>query len=81
MSLSLRLEASVTVNPNIKDWDPTTMMETGYLTVKDFNGNDVNAEPSQDEKGNWIFFVNVPDATPMFMVFTGQRNSCKGSCC
>lgn len=27
----------LTVNPNIKDWDPATMMETGYLTVKDFN--------------------------------------------
>ena len=45
------------------------MMETGYLTVKDFNGNDVNAEASQDEKENWIFFVQVPEATPMFMVF------------
>lgn len=61
--------SSLTVNPNIKDWDPTTMMETGYLTVKDFNGNDVNAEASQDEKENWIFFVQVPAATPMFMVF------------
>ena len=61
--------SSLTVNPNIKDWDPTTMMETGYLTVKDFNGNDVYAEPSQDEKENWIFSVNVPAATPMFMVF------------
>ena len=61
--------SSLTVNPNIKDWDPTTMMETGYLTVKDFNGNDVNAEASQDEKENWIFFVQVPEATPIFMVF------------
>lgn len=61
--------SSLTVNPNIKDWNPTTMMETGYLTVKDFNGNDVNAEASQDEKENWIFFVQVPEATPMFMVF------------
>lgn len=61
--------SSLTVNPNIKDWDPTTMMETGYLTVMDSNGNDVNAEPSQDEKENWIFFVQVPEVTPMFMVF------------
>ena len=61
--------SSLTVNPNIKDWNPTTMMETGYLTVMDSNGNDVNAEPSQDEKENWIFFVQVPEATPMFMVF------------
>ena len=29
--------SSLTVNPNIKDWDPNTMMETGYLTVKDNN--------------------------------------------
>ena len=61
--------SSLTVNPNIKDWNPTTMMETGYLTVMDSNGNDVNAEASQDEKENWIFFVQVPEATPMFMVF------------
>ena len=59
----------LTVNPNIKDWDPdpTTMME--YLTVKDFNGNDVNAEAAMDDKENWIFSVTVPEATPMFMVF------------
>ena len=61
--------SSLTVNPNIKDWDPTTMMETGYLTVMDSNGKDVYAEPSQDEKANWIFFVQVPETTPMFMVF------------
>lgn len=61
--------SSLTVNPNIKDWNPTTMMETGYLTVMDSNGNDVDAEASQDEKENWIFFVQVPEATPMFMVF------------
>lgn len=59
----------LTVNPNIKDWDPSTMMETGYLTVKDFNGNDVNAEAAQVDKENWIFSVTVPEATPMFMVF------------
>ena len=61
--------SSLTVNPNIKDWDPTTMMETGYLTVMDSNGNDVNAEPSMDANNNWVFFVNVPAATPIFMVF------------
>ena len=61
--------SSLTVNPNIKDWDPTTMMETGYLTVKDVEGQDVYAEPSMDENNNWVFFVNVPAATPMFMVF------------
>lgn len=61
--------SSLTVNPNIKDWDPTTMMETGYLTVKDSNENDVNAEPNMDANNNWIFFVNVPAATPMYMVF------------
>ena len=61
--------SSLTVNPNIKDWNPTTMMETGYLTVMDSNGNDVYAEPSMDENNNWVFFVNVPATTPMFMVF------------
>ena len=61
--------SSITVNPNIKDWDPLQMMETGYLTVKDVNNNDVYAEPSQDENGNWIFFVNVPDSAPIFMIF------------
>ena len=59
----------LTVNPNIKDWDPSTMMETGYLTVKDFNGNDVNAEAAQVDKENWVFSVTVPEVTPMFMVF------------
>lgn len=61
--------SSLTVNPNIKDWDPTTMMETGYLTVMDSNGNDVYAEPSMDTNDNWVFFVKVPAATPIFMVF------------
>lgn len=61
--------SSLTVNPNIKDWDPYTMMETGYLTVKDNNEDDVYAELSMDMNNNWIFFVNVPAATPMFMVF------------
>lgn len=45
------------------------MMETGYLTVKDNNGNDVYAELSMDMNNNSIFFVDVPAATPMFMVF------------
>ena len=61
--------SSLTVNPNIKDWDPLKMMETGYLTVKDVEGHDVYAEPSQDENLNWIFFVNVPASAPIFMVF------------
>jgi hypothetical protein len=61
--------SSLTVNPKIKDWDPTTMMETGYLTVMDSNGNDVYAEPGMDENNNWVFSVNVPAATPIFMVF------------
>lgn len=61
--------SSLTVNPNIKDWDPTTMMDTGYLTVMDSNGNDVYAEPSMDTNNNWVFFVKVPAATPIFMVF------------
>ena len=61
--------SSLTVNPNIKDWDPTTMMETGYLTVMDSDGKDVYAEPSMDTNNNWVFFVKVPAATPIFMVF------------
>ena len=61
--------SSLTVNPNIKDWDPTTMMETGYLTVMDSNGNDVYAEPGCDENNNWLFTVNVPASAPIFMVF------------
>lgn len=61
--------SSLTVNPKIKDWDPTTMMKTGYLTVMDSNGNDVYAEPGMDENNNWVFSVNVPAATPIFMVF------------
>ena len=61
--------SSVTVNPNIKGWDPLQMLETGYLTVMDVNGNDVYAEPGQDENGNWIFSVNVPASAPIFMVF------------
>lgn len=61
--------SSLTVNPNIKDWDPTTMMETGYLTIMDNNGNEVSAEPGMDENNNWVFSVNVPAATPIFMVF------------
>lgn len=61
--------SSLTVNPNIKDWDPDPTTMTGYLTVKDFNGNDVNAEAAMDDKENWSFSVQVPEATPMFMVF------------
>lgn len=66
-----RVGASLTVNPNLKDWDPTTMMETGYLTVMDSNGNDISssAEASQDEKKNWVFFIPVPEATPIYMIF------------
>lgn len=60
---------SLTVNPNIKDWDPTTMKETGYLTVMDSDRKDVDAEPSVDMNNNWVFFVKVPAATPIFMVF------------
>lgn len=61
--------SSLTVNPNIKDWDPTTMMDTGYLTVMDSYGKDVYAEPSMDTNNNWVFFVKVPADTPIFMVF------------
>lgn len=61
--------SSLTVNPNIKDWDPTTMMETGYLTVMDRYGKVVPAEPNMDTNNNWVFSVKVPADTPIFMVF------------
>lgn len=61
--------SSLTVNPNIKDWDPTTMMETGCLTVMDSNGKDFDAELGMDTNNNFVFFVKVPAATPIFMVF------------
>ena len=64
-----RVGANLTVCPNIKDWKPETMPETGFLTVKDSGNNDVAAEPSMDEKSNWVFIVKVPEAAPMFMVF------------
>lgn len=64
-----RVGASLTVGPNIKNWNPTTMMETGYLTIKDNGAHDVAAEPGNDEQGNWVFFVKVPEDAPMFMVF------------
>lgn len=66
-----KVGTSLTVNPNLKNWDPTTMMETGYLTVLDRSGNDITSsvEPSQDGNNNWVFIVPVPEAAPMYMIF------------
>lgn len=66
-----KVGVSLTVNPNLKNWDPTTMMETGYLTVTDGGGNDISSsvEASQDGNENWVFFVPVPETTPMYMIF------------
>ena len=57
------------------------MMETGYLTVKDNNGNDVYAELSMDMNNNWIFFSKCSCCYSDVYGIQGQRNSCKGSCC
>ena len=66
-----KVGTSLTVNPNLKNWDPTTMMETGYLTVTDGGGNDITSsvEASQDGNENWVFSVPVPETTPMYMIF------------
>ena len=66
-----KVGASLTVNPNLKNWDPTTMMETGYLTVTDGGGNDITSsvEASQDGNENWVFSVPVPETAPVYMIF------------
>ena len=66
-----KVGASLTVNPNLKNWDPTTMMETGYLTVTDGGGNDITSsvEASQDGNENWLFSVPVPETAPVYMIF------------
>ena len=66
-----KVGTSLTVNPNLKNWDPTTMMETGYLTVTDGGGNDITSsvEASQDGNENWVFSVPVPETTPMYLIF------------
>ena len=66
---SAAVGSSLTVNPNIKDWDPTTMMETGYLYMIDSSAKEIVPEPSMDENDNWIFTFQLPETAPVFMAF------------
>lgn len=66
---SAAVGSSLTVNPNIKDWDPTTMMETGYLYMIGSDGQEIVPEPGMDENENWIFSFQLPDTAPVFMAF------------
>lgn len=66
---SAAVGSSLTVNPNIKNWDPTTMMETGYLYMIGSDGQEIVPEPSMDENNNWVFSFQLPDTAPVFMAF------------
>jgi len=66
---SAEVGSSLTVNPNIKNWDPTTMMETGYLYMIGSDGQEIVPEPSMDENENWIFAFLLPDTAPVYMAF------------
>ena len=66
---SAAVGSKLTVNPNIKDWDPTTMMETGYLYMIDSSAKEIVPEPSMDENDNWLFTFKLPETAPVFMAF------------
>ena len=66
---SAAVGSSLTVNPNIKDWDPTTMMESGYLYMIGSDGQEIVPEASMDENDNWIFTFQLPETAPVFMAF------------
>lgn len=66
---SAAVGSSLTVNPNIKDWDPTTMMETGYLYMIGSDGQKIVPEPGMDENENWTFSFRLPETAPVFMAF------------
>lgn len=59
----------LTVNPNIKDWDPTTMMETGYLYMIGSDRQKIVPEASMGENDNWNFTFRLPETAPVFMAF------------
>ena len=59
----------ITVNPNIKDWDPTTMMETGYLKTLDMSGESFDVEPGMDQNENWVFSFSLSENAPAFLAF------------
>ena len=66
---SAAVGSSLTVNPNIKNWDPTTMMETGYLYMIGSDGKKIVPEPNMDENNNWVFSFLLPETAPVFMAF------------
>lgn len=66
---SAAVGSSLTVNPNIKNWDPTTMMETGYLYMIGSDGQKIVPEPGMDENENWTFSFRLPETAPVFMAF------------
>ena len=59
----------VSVNPNIAGWDPTTMMETGYLKTLDMSGEEFEAEPGMDTNDNWTFSFTLSQNAPAFLAF------------
>lgn len=59
----------LTVNPNIKDWDPITMMETGYLYMIGSDSQEIVPEASMGENDNWNFTFQLPETAPVFMAF------------
>ena len=59
----------LTVNPNIKDWDPTTMMETGLLYMIGSDSQKIVPEASMGENDNWNFTFRLPETAPVFMAF------------
>ncbi len=59
----------ISVNPNIKNWDPTTMMETGYLQTLDMSGESFVVEPGMDANDNWTFSFFLSENAPAFLAF------------
>ncbi len=59
----------VSVNPNIAGWDPTTMMDTGYLKTLDMSGQEFDVEPSMDTNDNWLFSFFLTENAPAFLAF------------
>ncbi len=59
----------VSVNPNIKNWDPTSMMETGYLQTLDMSGEAFDVEPMMDTNENWLFSFFLTENAPAFLAF------------
>lgn len=62
---SAAVGSSLTVNPNIKDWD----LESGYLYMIGSDDQEIVPEASMDENDNWFFTFRLPETAPVFMVF------------